>query len=268
MINERNYAICDDLNNVQLKLLECGHAIENGAHWVGNEISPPFSRLYYIADGDPYIISDGHIKPLEPGKCYLIPTGYSFRHACKTSMEQLYFHLNLIDFNEIDLLHSIDRVIECTTGVEKIRQLIGYSKSGDLNSELLLRQEITASILQMVADNGIHLRTAHYSRCVLLAMEYIKKHVSLRLGISELAEHAFVSESTLSKKFKNEIGITIGSYIDERVMLETERLLLKSDLTVLQISERYGFCDQFYFSRRFKAKYGETPQKYRKNRLP
>ena len=29
----------------------------------------------------------------------------------------------------------------------------------------------------------------------------------------------------------------------------------------------FGFCDQFYFSRRFKMKYGETPQKYRKLRL-
>ena len=58
-----------------------------------------------------------------------------------------------------------------------------------------------------------------------------------------------------------------GSKTKGRINIEAEQLLLKSDLTVLQISERFGFCDQFYFSRRFKMKYGETPQKYRKLRL-
>ena len=35
-------------------------------------------------------------------------------------------------------------------------------------------------------------------------------------------------------------------------------------MQISRISERYGFCDQFYFSRRFKEKFGVTPQKYRK----
>ena len=103
-----------------------------------------------------------------------------------------------------------------------------------------------------------------YSRCVLLAIEYIKSHLSLQLGIAELAANAFVSESTLAKKFKAEVGMTIGCYIDETILFEAEQLLTKTELSVLEISERFGFCDQFYFSRRFKAKYGETPQRYRK----
>ena len=60
--------------------------------------------------------------------------------------------------------------------------------------------------------------------------------------------------------------MTIGNYIDETILFESEQLLTKSELTVLQISEKFGFCDQFYFSRRFKAKYGDTPQKYRRQR--
>ena len=36
------------------------------------------------------------------------------------------------------------------------------------------------------------------------------------------------------------------------------------NLSALEISERLGFCDQFYFSRRFKEKYGSSPREYRK----
>ena len=46
-----------------------------------------------------------------------------------------------------------------------------------------------------------------------------------------------------------------------------EHLLVSTNLSIQQISERFGFCDQFCFFRRFKEKYGETPQRYRRMRL-
>ena len=35
-------------------------------------------------------------------------------------------------------------------------------------------------------------------------------------------------------------------------------------MPVSEVSERLGFCDQFYFSRYFKKRCGESPLKYRK----
>jgi len=72
--------------------------------------------------------------------------------------------------------------------------------------------------------------------------------------------------STLAKRFKRVVCISIGGFIDDAVLFETARLLIHSDLSVRQISERFGFCDQFYFARRFKEKYGETSQRYRRMR--
>ncbi len=270
MIIDRNYAMCDNLNNIRLRLIEYGHA-RTGGEWTGNIVTPPYARLYYIAGGDPYIIEGAGASrkkiPLETGCCYLMPTGYSFRYACETSMEQLFFHLNLTDFNGTDLLSTFRGLMSYSPGEEKIRELIGFSQSSELVDGLMLRQELYASLLTMMKKYDIRLEPVRYSRCVLLAIEYIRSHLSLQLGVAELAANSFVSESTLAKKFKTEVGMTIGSYIDETILFESEQLLLKSDLTVLQISERFGFCDQFYFSRRFKKKFGETPQKYRKLKL-
>jgi AraC-like DNA-binding protein len=263
MIIERDYTLCDNINNIQLKVIDYGHAKSDG-DWKGTIVTPPYARLYYIIGGDPYIIDNGIKIPLETNCCYLMPTGYSFRHACENSMEQLYFHINLTDFNGIDLLRSCNGLMYYYLGKEKIDLLLKYSRLLDLYGGLLLRQELYSSILTLIGKYGFKLETVSYSRCVLLAIEYIKSHLSLQLGISELAANSFVSESTLAKKFKAEVGMTIGSYIDETIMFEAEQLLTKTELTVLQISERFGFCDQFYFSRRFKAKYGETPQKYRR----
>lgn len=36
----------------------------------------------------------------------------------------------------------------------------------------------------------------------------------------------------------------------------------------MNISERFGFCYQSYFTRRFKCRFGLTPQQFRKNQPP
>ena len=86
----------------------------------------------------------------------------------------------------------------------------------------------------------------------------------VQLTTKELAEQLFICESTLCKKFKNEVGVTIGTYIDDLIFFNAEKMLLKTKWSINQISETLGFCDQFYFSRRFKHKYGQTPLEYRK----
>lgn len=266
MIINKNSTALDILNDIHLQIIDAGHAIM-ASDWIGDVKSPMYARLYFIIGGDPYVVIDGERKPLEIGSCYLFPTGFSFRHACDTKMEQLYFHINLTDFNGNDLLRTCKDVMEFTPTDGHVEKMLEYFKTEDVRKVLKLRQRIYASLLVMFEKYDIKLTTTHYSRCVSAAVRYIKDHLSLQLGIEELAANAFVSESTLAKKFKQEVGMTVGSYIDNMIMFEAEQLLLKTDLTVLQISERFGFCDQFYFSRKFKQKYGDTPQKYRKERV-
>ena len=68
----------------------------------------------------------------------------------------------------------------------------------------------------------------------------------------------------LSKRFTKETGISIGKFVDREVMIEAQRRLLLSDEPIQQISEELGFCDQFYFSKKFKQFSGISPIKYRK----
>ncbi len=266
MVVIKNPTMCKNTNDIHLKLLVCGHATAK-TEWNGNNISPMYSQLYYIIGGDPYIIDNGKKMPLEIGKCYFFPTGYSFRYACETSMEQIFFQMNLNDFTGNDLFRCAHTIMEYTPEPNMIDEMLKYSYSDKLICSLKMREQLYSSILTMFEKYNIELKTTHYSNCVLRAMEYIKSHLSLRLATGELAANSFVSESTLTKKFKNEVGMTIGNYIYNTIMFEAEQLLIKSDLSILQISERFGFCDQFYFSRRFKQKYGETPQRYRKLKM-
>ncbi|MBQ7363709.1 MAG: helix-turn-helix transcriptional regulator [Clostridia bacterium] len=57
--------------------------------------------------------------------------------------------------------------------------------------------------------------------------------------------------------------MSIQDYLFSVVISEASELVTNTNLPFLEISERLGFSDQFYFSRRFKQKYGLSPREYR-----
>ena len=88
--------------------------------------------------------------------------------------------------------------------------------------------------------------------------------VSARNTVRSLAERLHVSESTLSKRFKQETGMTAGAYLEQVLMRKACQLLLATDYSLSRIAEELDFTDQFYFSRSFKHYTGVPPSVYRR----
>ena len=80
----------------------------------------------------------------------------------------------------------------------------------------------------------------------------------------QLARRLFVSRSFLTERFRRETGVTIGRYLDDQLMAAAQWQLLRTGRSIGEISESLGYCDQFYFARRFKQLCGESPLQYRK----
>ena len=86
------------------------------------------------------------------------------------------------------------------------------------------------------------------------------------ISITELCDLLSCSKSTLIKLFKEECGVTVGSYITDMRIAEAERLLLESDASINEIARAGGFCDQSYSSKVFVTKHGVPPTDYRNTR--
>ncbi|MBU4404543.1 MAG: helix-turn-helix domain-containing protein [Candidatus Aminicenantes bacterium] len=85
------------------------------------------------------------------------------------------------------------------------------------------------------------------------------------LNIKMLAEHFDVSRCHISRRFHDERGMTLATFIKRRKLLRAERLLAAdSDVTVKQLASRLGYADYQYFIARFKEQWGESPGRYRK----
>ncbi len=261
-----NSALCEITNRIRLLMLKFGYAVVDRT-WCGKVVQPDFSRLYYVKNGSATITYEQEKLTLSPGHWYLLPAGFSFTYNCADHLEHIYFHIKLCDFDRLDLLHSLNypRFFESFEDPSKL--LCSCLDSKQILDGLKVRQIVYQILLTMIEESGVFMKTREFSPTIERAIQFINQNLSIKLGVGEIAEYVFVSKSTLTKRFKKELGIPVHDYIFNAVMFEAEQLLLKSNLSVLAISERLGFCDQFYFSKLFKKKFGTTPRDHRKNTM-
>jgi AraC-like DNA-binding protein len=98
-------------------------------------------------------------------------------------------------------------------------------------------------------------------------VSFIEDHLHEKIELADIAEHVNVSRTYASAIFKNELGITISEFILRERMLEAQRLLRETDMTVAAIADSLAFCSQSYFTKNFTETQGMTPVEYRKSFL-
>lgn len=259
-----NSSICQTLNPIHLLVFSYGRA-DVGKTWKGKVYNPIASRLFYIVSGRAEIkLSDNQTILMEAGNWYLYPAGCSFEYLCNDHLDHIHFQLKLCGVDGIDLFRKCKAPISATLDDNKedfFTEGLSYTA---LSNSLRVRQALYDILLSIMEKNNLDLTSKNLSHCVTRAIQYIKYNLSIQLSSERIAEHAFVSVSTLSKHFRKELGLSVHDYIQDMVLFEAQQLLMKSDMSIMEISEKYGFCDQFYFSRRFREKFGISPREYRK----
>ncbi len=266
MKNIYHSSVCKYINRIQLFLQLYGYANVSN-QWRGTVHNPACSRLYYVKSGSACITTADNVRhTLRAGRWYLLPARCSFTYGCEEEMEHIYFHLKLCDFDEIDLLSAAGQPLSLCLPEMYAQELMAYMGLDDVHSGLNVKQLVYGVVLRFVEHFRLPVERSDYSPCIYHSLRYIKQNLSVKLTISEIAENVFVSKSTLTKSFQKELGMSVNAYVTEAVMSEAGRMLLTSNVSILAVSEKFGFSDQFYFSRRFKEKFGVSPRDYRKNR--
>ena len=95
----------------------------------------------------------------------------------------------------------------------------------------------------------------------------IKMFIDSREGrpvsVNELADQLKCSRNTVSKRFHDETGITLKSFIDSRRIETARKMLLYSNQKIIDIASITGFADVYSFSRFFRRIQGCSPRQYR-----
>lgn len=263
----KNALLEKELSRLNMNILDIACA-KIDSEWNMENVISPFIRIYYVQTGEAYIKCNGNTIKLSGGNIYLIPSNFEFSYWCDSYMYKLYAHINILGYNNYDLFSNYKECIILEDKQKEIDKIIEQWKCGNLLSSFSIKTALYQTVLEAILQENIFLgEIEEYSELIKCTIEIIKQNPHLSLTAQKLAEMLFVSPSQLQKKFRQEMNISLGQYVNEQVTFSAVNMLRASNKSIKEISDTLGFCDQFHFSRRFCEYYGMPPFRYRKSIL-
>ena len=96
-------------------------------------------------------------------------------------------------------------------------------------------------------------------------IDYINSNYhNASLSLEDVCREVGLNRNKLSDILKKNVGMTFSSFVNEIRLKEACRLLIETDLQVVEISINIGFGNVSHFNKVFKQAYQKTPLEYRR----
>ncbi len=238
-------------NSLEIVLPICG--AEYG--WVDGKY-----YILYKENSLPLIINSRSIHAFESGrpKRYIglaLQINYQF-------LKKVYPQIDYIYFKQPD--EEVGMLIK-----KQLFLINEYYESESSHKELLIYSALyhliylLAQYLAVEKKDKVELKSEKNKHRITSIMNYIDENYQEDLTIEMLSEVFGLSEGHLSKLFKDNLGMTIKSYISQIRAKEVKQALLDSDLPLIDIAIMCGFPSVKSMNKVFKDLYHTTPSQFR-----
>lgn len=139
--------------------------------------------------------------------------------------------------------------------IEKIESIHDEASLHHLNSVMML------DFISQIKSGLVHERLSPIIEC---AQIYISEHLDENLSLKHVADTVGVSESHLSRSFKQETRMTFSRYVHTIKVKKAQHLLLLTDMSIIDVGLSLGFTTQSHFTKIFKTITETTPLQYKK----
>ena len=100
---------------------------------------------------------------------------------------------------------------------------------------------------------------------IVRAVAHVERHLAEALSVASIAAAAGLSPSRLAHLFREEVGLSVQAFVEQRRMLRAADLLRRTSFPIKQVAAEVGFDSPFYFSRRFSRWAGQSPMTFRRS---
>ncbi len=238
-----------------------------------------FYEFYYLLEGtrkhfidnQTYIFSIGTLAIIPPNTVHqTIDTGKP--HA------RLLFHISselLSQYNineEITQLLSEHIVLDLPIKIRiELEEMLVKLNDENSLSEICYKKAIEMKViffvielLRYISKNEVQNKVNHTDSKMHDIIRFIKENYKEQITLASIAEEFFINKNYLSRAFKKSAGFTVMNFIAITRIVEAQKLLISSNLSVVEIALAVGFSNQSSFSKAFKKITSFSPKEYRK----
>ncbi|MDF2722877.1 MAG: hypothetical protein K0Q59_2552 [Paenibacillus sp.] len=221
--------------------------------------------LFLITRGKAYYQVDDREVEVNKGEGLFIPQG-AMRSAQKDEREPLNIysvHFRNVNPEDIASFTGIPYTMIRPFSFDYLKQrysMLHECWMGKMPNYELIARGISYEILGVVQrelTGGAH--SASRRNLALRIQQYILQHFREQLKLDELAHAVDRSPTYVSTVFREVTGKTPIEYMHEVRITAARELLLTSNMTIREIAETLGYCDQTYFNFMYKKIVGFPP---------
>ena len=225
-----------------------------------------YNEFVYYIKGDSYIISKNIQQNLKPESIVMIPR--ENYHQFVISKPEKYTRC-IIGFRDIPELNELINEIMYTIKIiyppdksiidifEKLMEII-TSKLDDKEKLIFAKASLIQLLIRVKqAIPKLEEQYIQHSTVVSAALDIIDTKYNEKLSVESLAKLLYVSPSTLSHKFKDELNISVYQYITKKRLSVAHKLICQGE-ALTSASIKCGFNDYSCFYRLYKKYYGNV----------
>ena len=226
-----------------------------------------YHRLYYVKEGNARLrLLDGEIE-LSPGNVYFIPAFSILESAIDGRMDKFYIH-----FQSVSRYFSLYRYLtdrysapESALTESLFQTVVDNYTDPSLSARLKVRGAMNIILSDFVSELSPNMQKIGEFERVL---SYIDENYKKDIKLATLSDMMKISSMYFSNHFKEVFHVSPKQYILNKRLMESQRLLLETAMSIKEIAYAVGFENENYFSEFFSAKAGISALKFRNRKLP
>lgn len=184
-----------------------------------------------------------------------------------------YFNYIDDDFKPIDIFKKEIKCVELNNPEYKQLKFLSEKMILELTKEKLGYKSIVNSYLLqffvtiyrlLINTQNININNNEENESRLQKIiAYIDNNYKNNISLNEIAESLYISKYYLSHFFKDRTGFTIIEFLNNKRIIEAQKMLKNTNLNITDIAMNVGFNTLNHFERTFKTINGITPTQYR-----
>lgn len=245
-----------------LTLHETGF-LEDNSRWNFPGVFSPFWRLYFNSSRGHCVLFGERMVELMPGEMMLIPPHCLIHCLGGNPVQTFWMAFTFAQRLHVDLvppalLEARDTEL-CL--IRDLKELILANPQGNPN-DATYRNSI--ALLQVVLARPELRWQPPVPENLTRVLKHIESKLETKFFGHDLARLAGMSAASFNRHFRRFFGTSPAQYVTEMRVREAARLLLQSDKTIEDITEKTGFPNRAYFTRVFQRTTGEAPASFRR----
>lgn len=235
--------------------------------------------VFLVVKGNLWVEEDGQETLLQEAEVYWVNLNHYLKLTAEKgeatilflTVNSYFFASQLPSFFNLQFLSPQQKeVLQKQTSLSQLKTLLAeigineYSEKEERQMISLLKlQNLLLILVENFQKEQRHSSGINENYQIKEILNYIEEHYNCGLSVKDIADHLFMTESTLSKNFKQDTGEYLSHYIKNYQIKKSLPELRYSKKSIEQIASDHGFNSGKVYRDQFKQFLKQTPTAYR-----